>query len=336
MRTWTLIALVAAVGCGDKDTDGDTAAGGDTASDGSGVAPLADSSNGQCPDLSASGTTSTFSSADLDRTVTVYYPDDTDQELGVVFYFHGLLFLKPGEKGYDGNLTQEMGSGIGAQGLANEHGVVVVIPEAPVLEREVPVFGTLSAYLWNVEDGRHDTDLTLYDDLRTCVAEEFPSVDLDRVAAMGFSGGALFTSAVSMFRGDTLAAAAEMSGGADISLDDVQFLSFIAEADILTYQSPATKIPMLLTSGGEGDIWPDPSFAIFDFELASDGFEQHLVDDEHFVVRCRDENGHAATRDEVSFAIDWVTRHRFGEASPYQTEGIGDAPDGCEISGEGE
>ena len=65
---------------------------------------------------------------------------------------------------------------------ASPTGSVIVLPESPLRD----IYG-VKFFLWDVE-GASDHDLVLYDDLRTCLAQEL-SVHLERVSAMGCSGG---------------------------------------------------------------------------------------------------------------------------------------------------
>ena len=308
---WMMPLLM--VGCGDKDTDtaSDT---GSTSAVTHQTAPLAALSSGECPDLSASGLTSTFSSSGEQRTATVIFPEDTDQEMSLVFFFHGLM-----DTGHTPEPTAYMASALGAQALADQYGAVIVMPESPIQS----YFG-YEFFLWNVEEGTSETDLVLYDDLRTCLAQEFENIDLDRVTAMGFSGGALFTTVVASQRGDTLASVVEMSGGADMEVP-------MAEGLVAPYSTPAHTMPVLLATGGDDDVWPSPSMILVNFVEGTDTLEAHLVEDGHFTVRCRHERGHTITNAELSLAIDWSQTHRYGEPSPYEADGLGGDADWCEV-----
>lgn len=274
-----------------------------------GLAPLTEPSSGECPDLSASATVE-FTSSGEQRTVTAVVPDNPGEDMQVVFFFHGLMSPQQTP-----NPTEYMAQAMGLQQVANQTNAVILLPESPVRTE----FGQ-SFYLWDVES-TGDADLVLYDDLRACVGQTW-DVDYTRLSALGFSGGALFTTIVASQRSDTLSTFVEMSGGADYD-------TIISEALVAEYQSPVWPIPALLFSGGANDAWPDPSFAIIQFSEGSDVLQQNLADDGHFVVHCRHNEGHTLTNAEANLAIEWLQVHTFGEASPYEG-GVAELGDWCE------
>ena len=145
------------------------------------------------------------------------------------------------------------------------------------------------------------------------------------MVAMGFSGGALFSTVVASQRGDTLAALVEMSGGADVEAP-------LVDGIVAPYETPSWQMPVYLASGGDSDIWPDSSFVIVDFAEATDTLQDHLVEDEHFVMRCKHDYGHTVTTQEFMIAEEWAINHRYGEPSPYETDGIGDWSSWCEVA----
>lgn len=307
--------LLALVACGDKDTTDDTGAdasgdGGAEGDGGSGVAPLAELSSGECPDMTVSGTSS-FLSADQERTVTVLVPDPLPEgPMPVVFFFHGLM--DPASTPVP---TEYMAEALDMQALADAYGALVVLPESPVME----MLG-IQFFLWDIiEDGA--ADLALYDDLRTCAATQL-SVDLDRVVAMGFSGGGLWTTVILSQRADTLAAAIEMSGGADVD-------AYIYEDLIARYATPAWPLPVLLQSGGASDVWPSASLVVVDFTAATDTLRDALVADGSLVVRCEHTRGHTVTQQGYDLAIDWALDHRYGQPSPWADGELGGDADWC-------
>lgn len=308
-----LFALAACTGKGGGGPDGDDTGGadtGDTADQGPQPADLAPLSSKSCPDFSAPGT-STFTSSGEERQVTVLFPEERPADMPVYFFFHGVD--DPSRTDNPGGYTADA---LGLQAVADDTQSIWVVPDAPVQN----ILGIMNVYLWDLAM-ETDHDLVLYDDLRTCVAQEF-SADLHQVVAMGFSGGALFTTVVTVHRADTLATAVELSGGADIEAPGYESL-------LSAYSTPATSLPVLLTTGGETDVWPDPSFAIVDFEAASDTLQTQLTADGHFTVRCKDDNGHTITRKDWNLGLEWAQSHRFGEPSPYETDGLGNDDDWC-------
>lgn len=328
MRGAMLLAVL--IGCGDKDDTATTDSGGaEAASD---VAPLTEPSSGECPDMSASGLTSTFLSSGDERKVTILYPSDLDQDLSLVFFFHGLM-----ESASTPEPTSYMADALGGQALADELGAVIVLPQSPVWPASIPFVGDFELFMWDARAEPLYQDLVLYDDLRSCAAQQFENIDLEKTFAMGFSGGAIFTTQVLTERADTLAAAIEASGGVDVDLTlALQFIDIpgVEEAIGAPYRTPDRIVPTLLISGGEADVWPSTALEIVNFEESSDLLYDKLVEDDFFVMRCRHERGHSLPRNVQDIIFDWVKVHRFGETSPYETDGIGEHDEWCTSSAE--
>jgi len=293
--------LVLLMGCGDKSEEEED--GKDWSS-----ADLSELSSGECPDLRTSGATVTFFSSGEERTVTTVFPTNQQPGMRVVFFYHGLL-----EAG--SNPTNYMVGALDLQDMADDYNAVIVLPESPIWNLVGQQF-----HMWDVEDGTFDKDLTFFDDLRTCVANDF-DIDLDKVVSTGFSGGSLFNTILLSNRSEHLAAVVEMSGGADIEIP-------IYENEFAPYSTPISSIPVLLISGGEEDIWGG---GLINFEEATNTLEQRLVTDKKFVVRCRHSQGHTITMEAFNTAIEWLVNHEYGVDSPY-VSGISDWADWCEIS----
>jgi len=271
-------------------------------------AELATLSSGVCPDLSASSTSS-FLSSGSERTVTVVIPETPTEDMPVVFFFHGLLDTSVEPTSYHADA-------LNLQSEANSQGAIFVLPQS----RTMTEFG-FTFYMWQVMD-EDELDLVLYDDLRTCVAQEL-TVDVRRFSALGFSGGALFTTVLARERGDTLAAMVEMSGGSDIEF------SIASDEPIAVYGPPAnTDIPALLFSGGDEDGWPS-GFVMVDFQAATDNLETHLVEDAYYTWRCKHEQGHTITMSEWSLAKAWALGHSYGVESTYMGGSIDGYSDWC-------
>lgn len=292
----------------DSGDSGDTDTGEAPAFHTAPLAGLATLSSGECPDLSASGT-STFLSSDEERKVTVLIPEAGTEGASVVFFFHGLTTPDVSPEP-----TVETAEALDLQTVADATNTVIILPEAPLRS----LFGQ-SFFLWDVE-GATGTDLVLYDDLRTCVADL--GVDLNHVTAVGFSGGALFTTWVATRRADTLATFVSLSGGADITVPVIGSVS--------PYETPVWSVPGLLVSGGDADVWPDPSVPLVDFDAASDTFDADLKADGHFTVRCRHSEGHTITYKGYALTLAWMASHTYGEPSPYEESGLGSDSDWCE------
>ncbi|HCP47364.1 MAG TPA: hypothetical protein DIU15_15080, partial [Deltaproteobacteria bacterium] len=282
-----LIALLlTAVGCvSTTPNDGDDGSGDDANQeevDPDPTAPLAALSDDDCPDLSAPGI-STFSSSGIDRKVAVLFPDDAPSDMPVLFYFHGLTNV-------GSNPVESMEASLQAEAEARD--IVIVVPESR--EIEMPIVGPMLT--WGILDDA-EPDLVLYDDLRTCIATEL-NVDLKRFSLWGHSGGGLWTSVVLMDRSDTLAAASEFSGGADFEIPMIG-------GPYVPYRTPARQTPVLLVSGGTSDVWPQ-GLGIVNFESTTDTLQDQLVEDGHYVVRCRHDQGHYNfPNDAWTFSLAW-------------------------------
>ena len=304
----TIALALSLLGCADGADGADGGAkmplpsGDDTGGSGDGLAPLATLSSGDCPDMTQSHTT-TFASSGEERVVTIVLPDEVPDDMPLIFFFHGLL-----DPGGTPVPTEYMASALNLQSMANSAGVAFVLPQSGVMERM-----GFSFFMW-AADEVEGTDVTLFDDLRTCASDQLP-VDLHNVHAMGFSGGGLFTTVIARDRGDTLASIVEMSGGADIEMPTF-------DEPLSAYETPAYAMPALLISGGSTDAWPGNGLDLVNFSNGTDALEQHLVDDGHFVVRCEHSSGHAATGPSIAASWDWIDSHYFNEPSPVETDGI--------------
>jgi poly(3-hydroxybutyrate) depolymerase len=294
--------------------DGDDGADGGDGSDGSdgegtpGLRPVGEPT-AACPDMTSSGYVS-FDVDGVERMASVVVPASPSGEMGVLFFFHGLMDTSTGSP------SQYMVDGLEMQLLADELNVVVLLPDSPTLD----LFG-FQVYLWDllVET---DNDLRLIDELRACADQQL-EIDLERVSAWGFSGGALFTTVVARERGDVFASILASSGGSDIEVP-------IWSEPGAAYGTPAYTMPALIQSGGEADVWPDPSIPLVDFQTASDTFAGKLAADGHAVIRCTHSSGHTITNKGFSQAIDWVVDHRFGEPGPMADAVGADDESWCE------
>ncbi len=284
------------IGCGTKNNDSGTDS--QTWS----AAPL-QALSGTCPVIDDSQGLQSFTSADQERRVRLVVPQDPVDGMRVVFFFHGLV-----PEG--SNPTENTIDGLDLSSLADEFNTVFIVPESSVWELVGQRF-----HLWSIEQGTEVDDLTMFDDLRTCVANHFdgetnPSVDLDTLISAGFSGGALFNTIVLTQRADTLAAAVQMSGGSDIEVATFSNL-------FSPYQTPETKVPVFLVSGGTEDVWPNSSFPVVDFSSSTTNLFEQLQNDGHLAVHCKHNSGHTITNRAYSQSIEWMMEHRFGETSPF-------------------
>ncbi|HCH62363.1 MAG: hypothetical protein CL927_17980 [Deltaproteobacteria bacterium] len=325
LKTVSLVLWVTVLGCSSGEVDGPrnkVSDSGETMGDGdeeaedeaAAVRPLAEVS-GVCPDLSATGFV-TFESAGEERNASIVVPSVPSDDMPLVFFFHGLM-----DPGSTPEPTEYMVRGLELQRLANAHNAVVVVPEAPIY-----ALAGFSFFLWDIAL-ETDADLVLFDDLRTCVAEQLP-VDLRRTTAWGFSGGALWTTVMASQRGDAFAAIVEASGGSDISVPIWSELG-------ARYETPTHPMPALLISGGASDTWPQGSFSLVDFETATDNLEQQLIDDGHTVVSCHHTAGHTLPNQAYTLSIDWVLAHEYGMPSPWADGDLGTHDDWCALMSAG-
>lgn len=281
-RTLLLSLLAAACtgpeGATDSSNGSDTG-GGDSGQVDEGPPPAtpAPPSDGECPDLSETGSSS-FSSGGEERDVSIYFPEDRPADMPVVFMWHPL-----------GANASQLVSYLDLDELADELGIVVVVPDA--MSSNIVEWGFLT-------DGAED--LALYDDVRSCLYDEL-AIDLRRVSSTGMSAGGLWTSFLGIHRGDTLATALIMSGGSEPVLD---------------YSTPAYPFPAMLMYGGDDDTWGGGGFEI-DFQTTTLNLSQELADDGHFVVLCNHERGHNFPLDPVDVATTWLMNHSYGAPSPF-------------------
>lgn len=254
-------------------------------------APLASLSDGECPDLSRSGTT-TFSSAGVVRTVVVSLPDSVRPGLPALTLWHGL-----------GDSAQSMSAWMRMPEFARTSEVVVVVPDSVARDSTT----------WDILGGG-GADLVLYDDIRTCLSRDL-DIDLGRYYASGFSFGGLWTTFLTTRRADTLATTLPFSGGT---------------AFWNPYQTPEWQIPVLLAWGGEADQYGSGPQTVR-FADTSAAFSDALVNDGHFVVHCDHGGGHSVPADGAQFFGPWLLAHRYGQPSPFASGTLEGFPDYCYV-----
>lgn len=259
-------------------------------------APLAELSAGDCPAFQHN-VVETFQSGSDSRQVITLLPDEPGEDMPVVFVWHPL-----------GGDASYMVRAFDLEQWADIYGAVIIVPESRS--------GNLLEWdFWNEEED----DLTLYDDLRTCAANNL-SVDLSRVSSFGFSAGALWASRLSIERGDTFSTVAIASGGCELDLPTG--ISYVA------CEPPAFPFPALAIWGGESDTYGISGLSVY-FEDSMENYRELLVDNEHYVVSCNHERGHTIPNELANPVADWLLSHTYGAASPYASAGIGDFPDYC-------
>ncbi len=299
---WTTLWMA----CGEKNTDSAS------------IQPWASAElstiSGTCPVIDGSRSVQTFTSNGTERTVQFVMPSSDSDNIQPVFFFHGLM-----PEG--SNPTNQLITALSLQEVADRENVLFILPVSPIWD----LFGQ-RFHLWNIEQGTEVNDLTMFDDLRSCVAQHYDvynsdRLNLDRLSVMGFSGGALFTTVVLSNRADTLASAVEMSGGADLSIPGF-------ENPFSVHNSSSVNVPVLLMSGGDSDVWPNASMPVVDFEEASQHLFTELQGAEQTSVLCTHNTGHNIPPRGWTQALDWITSHEYNLTSPFVTE-VSDWTDWC-------
>lgn len=254
-------------------------------------------SGGSCPALMPG--LNTFPSMGNDRSFILVTPSNPDpnENLPVIFLWHWL--------GGSANDFLEKGQ---VQMAADQQRFIAVIPESK---------GDIQ-FKWpfNVADSqaRLDEELTFFDDMLSCVSEQF-KVNSNCVSSAGVSAGALFTDQLAGFRGQYLSSIISLSGGVGGNL-------------IKPWTQPEHKMPALVLWGGP----TDQCFFVMNFEETSKTLEKSLDDGGHFYLECVHNCGHAeppldAPAGMTNFAALWqfVFDHPYWlkpGSSPYTSDGI--------------
>ncbi len=268
----------------DNETQ-DSQVGGDDTAEETGLPPAPPSyTGGVCPDFS--GDEVTFESLGVERTVLMLWPDEP---LGapVVFAWHWL-----------GGSAQQAISGLELSKLTDQ-GYIVVVPTAQ--EGNLLEWG----YFQDADDS---FDLALFDDVLSCVDEQY-EIDRKRVYSTGFSAGALFTTRLGMKRSQYLAAIAPLSGGTE---------------PFQPYITPERALPVLATWGGPNDLYLNLSFEEATFELS-----EKLAEDGSFVALCGHTGGHTLPSVRLAHVRDFFAVHTYGEPSPWTEALPEDLWSGC-------
>jgi len=286
-----LALLLLACGSSDPTDTSDVADTGAPTDPLGGTAPLAEVSAGACPEGFAAGGAIALTSNGKAREVEVIVPASGASGAPVVFVWHPL-----------GGSAQDMIRWLRLRAWADEVGAVVVVPDAL----------STNLYEWGFFGDPTD-DLTLYDDLRTCLVQEL-AVDPGRFSATGMSAGALWTTYLGMHRGETLATILPFSGG--------------TPEGIMTYESPASPMPVLLFHGGEDDIYAG---GLVDFYDATFAFADSLVADGHFVVMCDHGMGHTLPYEAGDAMTQWLPGQIFAEPSAFAQGDVTALAPYCEV-----
>ena len=242
-------------------------------------------SEGNCPTLQAGHNTG-FRSSGLDRDIRIDLPENPEGA-PVLFAWHWL-----------GGKADSMVDWSSFKDFPQKHGAIVVAPESRGLQFE-----------WDTFASDNSPDLVLFDDLLSCLWEQY-DVDLDRIYASGMSAGGLWTVTLSHYRSEWLAATAPLSGGA-------------------TTENWQTKdlIPMLVTWGG-----PYDTYGTYSFQQGSLDLSQQLREDGHFVAHCVHNGGHVLPPMGEDYVWTFFDAHPKGVSpEPWEAGIPEDMPSMCHI-----
>ncbi len=238
--------------------------------------------DGQCPTFTTGA--QQFESGGHSRTVRVYLPSTPVESPAVLFVWHAL--------GANATLFANLFS---AQKTADERGAIVVVPESccnPQAEWD-PV-----------------ADSQLFDDMMSCLLESHDA-DPTRVYTTGFSAGGLWSTWLTMHRGDSLAAGVIFSGGV---------------TTWLPYVTPAARVPVVLVDGGPFDLYG----GFVNFHTMTAELAEKLTADGHLVIHCVHSGGHVIPPGADAWGYPFLFAHTFGVDSPYD-ELDGTWPSYCEL-----
>lgn len=236
---------------------------------------------GDCPDLTTPGSKHFVSNGE-DRDFLIYYPDDRPEGMPLVFYWHPL-----------GGTASMMVNYLDLDEVARDNGFALIVPDS--LDS--------NPFEWNFIGGEAEAadDLALFDDLRTCAVRQL-GVDVRKVHATGMSAGGLWTTFLSIHRGDALASVLVMSGGT---------------GNLVQYEAPAGEsFPALLMWGGPNDTFSSGPLDI-NFQETTQTFSDSLRTDGHFVVHCEHDEGHDIPPEGLDVSVAWILPHVYGEPSPW-------------------
>ena len=273
--------------------------------------PLPEYSGESCPQLE-SGKINEITSSGSTREFMLVVPDDYQdgEQLPIIFFWHWL--------GGDAESFYEKAE---VQKAVNDQRFIAVLPE------EKGDLQTKWPYSRIDTDSRLDEEITYFDDLLTCVAQQY-GANRHCVSSVGVSAGALWTGQLVGRRSKYLSSFISLSGG--VGAEDDGFRT------IKKWHSPKRAIPGVVLWGGPED------FCAVNFEETSHNLEDALQDEGSFFIECIHNCKHAqppmsAPQGQSKYAALWdfVFDHPGwldAGTSPYKRSGLpSDMPDWCGI-----
>ncbi|MFT5679589.1 MAG: poly(3-hydroxybutyrate) depolymerase [Myxococcota bacterium] len=228
-------------------------------------------SGGTCPAMEQ-GWNSGFVTGEYEREYRLELPENPEGA-PVIFLWHWL-----------GGDADQIIDWAGFDGFPDTKGVILIAPETRGLQFE-----------WDSFDGADTPDLLMFDDLLSCLSQQY-SVDMTRIYASGMSAGGLWTVTLTNHRSQWLAASAPLSGGA-------------TEMD----WAPDDAIPMLLTWGGPTDTYGSFSFNDSQYDLID-----QVESAGQFAVLCEHDDGHSLPPGGVEYVWDFFEAHPKGiDSEPW-------------------
>ncbi len=291
---------------GDAMGDAGGDAGGDTGSDAdSGGDPVI---SFECPGFEiAEGLNSGISISGVQRTFDVAFPANTNQEMGVVFSWHG----------YGDNVDNFKNFFSAATDAYADFPLIVVTPE----DTDMFPIGNAQGLDWDIfqtRDGVSNRDADLFEAVLGCLNQDY-DIDPTHVHAIGFSAGAIMTNLLHARYSDLVASVISISGAwfnDQDTADNVNTMGFATlNWDPLTQSSSGA---ILMTHGGDTDVFGVGGQQIIDFELSAGYAVPHLVGAGRTVIDCSHNNGHQPHPGlNLNHYLDFLQDNPAGATSPY-------------------
>jgi predicted esterase len=217
---------------------------------------------GACPALATPPALTTITTSGGQRTFLVFRPTTSvaGEMLPVVFLWHWL-----------GGSGDAMASKLEVQAAVDARRFIGVIPTAK----------SDALFRWPFEatqsQARVDEEAAFFDDMLACVAAALP-VNKECVSSVGVSAGALWTAQLATLRSERLASMVSLSGGVG--------------GVVRGWTTTPHRLPAFVLWGGSHDTYPS-NLPIMNFDNASHALIGGLAKDDHYLLECTHNCGHA-------------------------------------------